>query len=139
MAKRSASKKASPRKGRGGRPAAVYTLWAAMLTSELINEYRVRPEKCAVNAATESVRALFKARTITEVAVGRAYRKLKKGGGTMITNRSHDKYQLAYIDDGVIDDALMRLPASAKGKRTGRAPHPPFNIVLARMYDWLGD
>ena len=119
---------------RRGAPVSMQTLQAAALARELVTKYGVKPERCAKGAAIETLRKQFGAK-ITDVAVAATYGKLKRSYDNSLLTTRGDKYLLANCTDGVIDDALARLPASAKRNRANRTPQPPFAIVLAHLYD----
>jgi hypothetical protein len=96
---------------RSGAPVALNTLKAAALAIELIRTHRIKPERSAITAAAETIRMLFSANEVTDGAVARACRKLKRSPGCSMTTGSGEKYQVAFIDTGVIDYALERRRA----------------------------
>ncbi|OGI41833.1 MAG: hypothetical protein A2150_00520 [Candidatus Muproteobacteria bacterium RBG_16_64_11] len=118
---------------RQGRPVALDTFRAAALARELVGKHGVKPEKSAITAAVETVRTLFPGIEITGPAVARRYSKLKLSPDCSMMTPKRDKIVLALITDGVVDHALARLPASARGTRTNRIPKPPFVIAVARL------
>jgi hypothetical protein len=105
------------RKGaRRGRGIATHTFTAACLAKELIDNYRVTRVKDATNAARDSV--LFNMglddASISLGAVQRALRTINASPDGSIVTPKGNKILLALLSQGYIDDALSRLPRSAK-------------------------
>lgn len=122
-------------KGRRGREVALHTFQAAALALELVARHRVKPLKLAVTVALESVKHHLNA-SVTQDAVERLCRKLRKHDA-LLTARSDEKFQLAFVSDGFVDDAMGRLTEAGR-KNCGwamRAAEPPFVIAVARLFD----
>lgn len=129
------ARQSNERINHAGAPVALNTFRAAALARYLIDVHHVKPARCAIEAAAETLRANFAAISITDQAVARAYRKIKNTSDCSMATSNGDKFQLTNITNGVIDDALARLPVSAEGTRTGRAASPPFAIAVAYLFD----
>lgn len=95
-----------------GRDFAHNTFNAAALARILIDDYGI-PAKAASCAAAESTRMHID-RSVTDEAVARTYRKLKQSGDGSLTLNNGDKVVSALISDAYINDALARVPISAK-------------------------
>lgn len=128
------AKRANEEHRRVGTPVALHTFRAAALARELISKHSVKPAKCAITVAVETVRTRFNENEITYGAVARRYREIKDSPDCSMKTPKGDKIVLVLVTAGLIDDALARLPVSAKGIRTNRIPKPPFGIVVAHLF-----
>ncbi len=117
---------------------AIHTFQAAALAKHLIDDHGVTPKKAAIGAAFESVqdRTGFRSKHFTAQAVGRRYREIKDSPDCSMKLPGGDKYVLAHISVGFVDDAIQRLPVSAKRCNSDiRIPEPTFVITVAHLFN----
>ncbi len=109
------------------------TFVAAALARLVVSHYGVKPVSAATHAAQEAIEAHWNV-LVPWDRVDREYRKLD--GRAAKKTKQGDKYQLASVEPGLIDDVMKRLPKSAR--HTGWMPSgAPLRtgVAVAHLYD----